>query len=290
MAHIVSVSISKSVLLRYDFAPNAPAIHADAAQVRQIALNLITNASESIDGRSGVVSVRTGVVEARRADLADAFVAEEFADGPHVFLEVEDTGCGMDRETRSRLFDPFFTTKFQGRGLGLSAVLGIVRGHRGAIRVESEPGRGSRFRVLFPAVDAEPAARPAASDDDWRGEGTVLLADDEESVRGVASMMLGRLGYDVVVAEDGRRALEIFRERAGEISGVILDLTMPKLGGEECAREIRALRGDVPVILSSGYTANEVAGRLSGEDGIAGFLQKPYQLDELRDVLRRALG
>ncbi len=288
MAHILAVSVSKNAVLRYDFAEDLYATQADPSQVRQIVLNLITNASEAVEERSGVIAVTTGAVTLEREELADLYLSEELEPGRYVYLDVRDTGIGMKQETLSRLFDPFFSTKFQGRGLGLSAVLGIVRGHGGAIRVESEPGRGSRFRVYLPATDEKPVAAPEDVTEDWRGSGTILVADDEETIRTVADQMLTLLGFEVLLAEDGRVALEAFRENQDDIVGVILDLTMPHMGGEKCLHEIRALGCDVPVILSSGYSEQEVTQRFVGK-GLSGFIQKPYTLSGLATALRDLL-
>jgi CheY-like chemotaxis protein len=290
MAHMLEVSISKKVALRFELARGLPAVQADASQLRQVAMNLILNASESIGEISGVVSVRTGVVSCDADYLASTWVTDELAEGQYVFLEVTDTGCGMDAETRERIFDPFYTTKFTGRGLGLAAVLGIVRGHQGAIKVYSEPGRGSSFKVLLPAVEAaaQPVSHHVEAAEVWHGSGLILLVDDEESVRGVGRSMLERLGFAVVTAGDGQEAVSVYRARADEIACVVLDLTMPRMDGEEAFRELRQVRPDVRVILSSGYNEQEVTQRFAGK-GLAGFLEKPYRLETLRAQLRRVL-
>jgi PAS domain S-box-containing protein len=291
MASILDVSISKKAVLRYHLAPLLPAIEADATQLRQVVMNLITNASEAIGEASGVISIITGKMECDRAYLEGSTLGHDRPEGEYVYLEVTDTGSGMDAETQQRIFDPFFTTKFTGRGLGLAAVLGIVRGHQGVIRVHSRPGEGSTFTVLFPAASggAAPAeARPEATAA-WRGSGTVLLVEDEEAVRNVAKEMLECLGFQVVAAADGQEALAAYRAHADAIVCVLLDLTMPRMSGEETFRELRRLRPDLRIILSSGYNEQDVIQQFAGK-GLAGFVQKPYTLGALQEAMRRALG
>ncbi|HCE68334.1 MAG: hypothetical protein A2X82_00815 [Geobacteraceae bacterium GWC2_55_20] len=284
MLHMLEVSISKKALLRFNLTRDLPSVEADATQMRQIIMNLVINASEAIGDKSGVIAVTTGCMDCDSSYLKNVWLDENLSDGLYVYLEIADSGCGMDKETMAKLFDPFFTTKFTGRGLGMAAVLGIVRGHRGAIKVYSEPGRGSSFKILLPASD-----RPielfngAAVRDDWRGSGTVLLVDDEETVRGIGGEMLRELGFEAVTANDGRQALEIFRERS-DIAFVILDLTMPHMDGEQCFRELRRLKPDVKVIMSSGYNEQEVTRKFVGK-GLAGFIQKPYKLSVLKEAI-----
>ena len=290
MGHLLEVTISKKVVLRYDLADNLPAISADVNQVRQVVMNLITNASDAIGDRSGAITVRTSLVEADRTYLAETYLDEGLPEGFYVCLEVADTGCGMDAQTKARLFDPFFTTKFAGRGLGLAAALGIVRGHRGAIKVNGEPGKGSTFLVLLPMTDVPaegPAGEPTRQADE-QASGTVLVADDEETVRNVAKRMLQRSGFTVLTAADGKQAVERFRQHADAIDVVLLDMTMPHLSGEEAFREIRRIRPDAKVVLCSGYNQQEATSRFAGK-GLAGFLQKPFELDKLISALKCAI-
>jgi len=295
LGHMLEVSISKKVVLRYNFADTVPAIEADPSQIRQLAMNLIINASESIGEQSGVVTVSIGAMECTRPYLDNTVVSDDLPAGQYVYLEVADTGCGMDEATQARVFEPFFTTKFTGRGLGLAAVLGIVRGHKGCIRIYSEKGRGTSFKVLFPAVarSAEQVSEPADAPVIWKGTGTILLADDESTVREIGKRILERLGFRVVLAVDGDEAVRLFSEtevaHKERIACVILDLTMPNKDGAEAFREIRTLRGDVPVILSSGYNEQEVTQRFVGKQ-LTGFIHKPYQLKEMAAKLRAALG
>lgn len=281
---LLEVSIPKSASLRYELADGLPAVEADAAQIHQVVMNLITNASEAIGEEGGSITVRTGIIDVGPEYLAATDLGEGLPEGPYLFLEVSDTGRGMDRQTRARLFDPFFSTKFAGRGLGLAAVLGIVRGHKGIIRVYGEPGEGTTFKVLLPFSD-----RPApAPQDEWRGRGTVLIIDDEPTVRHVARAMLERTGLTVLDAPDGRTGVELFRQHRDEIDAVLLDLTMPRMSGEETLRQLRRIREDVPVILSSGYDESHATSRFTS-DRLAGFLQKPFELKALVGQFRRVM-
>ena len=290
MGHLLEVSISKKAVLRYELGQNLPMIEADATQVRQIVMNLITNASDAIEAHSGVVSICTGAMECDHAYLSETYLDDDLPEGQYVYVEVSDTGVGLDWEARSRIFDPFFTTKFAGRGLGLAAVLGIVRGHKGAIKVYSEPGKGSTFKVLFPA-SADGGAMELAHSENTQFDsfsGCVLLVDDEETVRSVGKRMLERIGFEVETASDGREALDAFRRDPDRYSVVLLDLTMPHLDGEGCFRELRRVNANVRVILSSGYNQQELTTRFAGK-GLAGFIQKPYRMQTLREELSKVL-
>ncbi len=288
MIQMLEVSVSKKNVLKYHLAPNLPLVEADISQVRQVIMNLVINAAEAIGERSGVISITSGAMECDTAYLANTFVYEQhLPEGVYCYIEVADTGCGMDDEIKSRLFDPFFTTKFTGRGLGMSAVLGIARSHRGAIKVYTESGRGSTIKVLFPAMpasDRQPRAIPSYADPAFAGK-TLLLVDDEETVRTVGRQMLERMGFVVIPAGDGREALDVFRKQADILDCVIMDLTMPHMDGEEAFREMRRIRNDVQVVLSSGYHEQEVTQRFTGK-GLAGFIQKPYTMSALRDALQ----
>jgi len=290
MAHLLRISMSKRAVFRTRLAANLPSIEADVAQVQQVVMNLITNASEAL-GDNGEIIVCTGVIDADRAYLSEAFLDENLPEGRYVYLEVIDTGSGMDKETRDRIFDPFFTTKFTGRGLGLAAVLGIVRGHRGAIRVCTEPRQGTTIKVLFPASEQPvPGSELGPQGAEvWRGGGTVLVVDDEEGVRSVASKALAMVGFTVIDAADGHVGVELFREYANEIVAVLLDMTMPRMSGEEAFRAIRSIRPDIKVILSSGYNEQESISLFQSK-GLAGFIQKPYQPRKLLEKIREVLG
>jgi nitrogen-specific signal transduction histidine kinase/ActR/RegA family two-component response regulator len=290
MGHLLAAVIPKNVLIKYTFSANVPLIEGDATQLRQVVMNLITNAADAVGKRSGIITVSTSLIEADRAYLADTYLDEGLPGGYYVSLEVSDTGLGMSLETRMKIFDPFFTTKFTGRGLGLAAVIGILRSHRAAIKVYSEVGRGSTFRVLFPAVDGSPDAIRAAGAPTvvWRGSGTILVVDDDEAVRNVAKRILERAGFRVLVAVDGIDGLAVFREHTSEIGVVLLDVTMPRMGGEETFRQLRQLAPEVRVVLSSGYSAQEATSHFAGK-GLAGFVEKPFTPQELLERVRAVL-
>ena len=287
MAHLLKTSISKKAILNLNLERGLPPIQADPSQVRQIAMNLIINASEAIGDKSGVITVSVGATRCDEEYLRKTELREDLVPGLYVHLEVTDTGGGMGAETRSRIFDPFFSTKFTGRGLGLAAVLGIVRAHKGALKVYSEPGKGTTFKILFPAF--EDTVGGARTNDpshltDWRGKGTILLVDDEESLIALGARMLEHLGFTVLTAADGLQAVDLYRERGKEIDLVLMDLTMPHMDGAEAFSELRRLNPDVRVVLASGYSHEDVASRFAGK-GIDGVLQKPYTLAKLRETL-----
>ncbi|MEI9898505.1 MAG: CHASE domain-containing protein [Chthoniobacter sp.] len=286
-ADLLQVSISKNCVLKYALAADLPAIHADVTQIRQIVMNLVINASEAIGESSGVISVATGVMEADRAYLSEAHLAPNIPEGEYVFLEVSDNGTGMTGETRAKIFDPFFTTKFTGRGLGLAAVLGIVRGHSGALKVYSEIGRGTTFKLLLPCAGGPAEASPdaPAGQPAWRSSGTMLVVDDEETVRGITQRMLERVGFDVLAASNGQEALEIYRREGAHILGVLLDLTMPQLDGNATFTELRRLDPEVRVLLMSGFNEQDAIQRFAGK-GLAGFIQKPFKPETLYNKLQ----
>jgi PAS domain S-box-containing protein len=290
MLPMLEVSISKKSILRLNLSAELPPVEADVAQLRQVVMNLVINASEAIGESNGVIHLCTGEVACETGQLAGVWTDEKLAPGTYVYLDVTDTGCGMDEATRTRIFEPFFSTKFTGRGLGLAAVIGIVRGHHGAIKVYSEPGRGSTFRVLLPA-SAQPVEHlgdTGSSPSEWRGSGCVLLVDDEEHVRKVAAAMLERLGFTVVTVSDGREAVAQLAAAPERFACVIMDFTMPGMDGEETFGELRRLRPDIKVLLTSGYNEQEAVQRFVGK-GLAGFIQKPYILSTLANRLRAAL-
>ncbi len=290
MTHLLNISISKNAVIKYNLYDGLPSIEADPSQIRQIVMNLVTNASDAMDKTSGVISITTNNMECDSEYLSTTFMNDQLPDGKYVYLEVSDTGSGMDEETLMKIFDPFFTTKSTGRGLGLSAVLGIIRGHRGTVKVYSEPGKGTSFKILIPSVEGDPQPLNVSheSEQDSVQRGTLLLVDDEASIRDIGKTMLEKAGYTVITSSDGREALDIFRKRHKEIDCVILDLTMPHMDGEETFREMRRVQNDVRVVISSGYNRQDVTRRFIGK-GLAGFIQKPYRLSELTAKLKEVI-
>ncbi len=292
MTHLLSVSISKKAIIKYNLYANLPMVKADATQLRQVVMNLITNASEAIGDRSGVIALTSGVMDCDDQYLQGAAGSgDNLASGQYVYLEVSDTGHGMDHDTLSRIFDPFFSTKFTGRGLGLAAVLGIMRGHKGCIDVDSELGKGTTFKMLLPVCEQpeETESHPGQQPGSWSGRGLVLLADDEETIRSMGRHILEKGGFAVLTAADGREAVEVFKQHLGKISLVVLDMTMPHLGGEACFKELRRLDPGVKVIITSGYNEQDIIGRFIGK-GLAGFVQKPYSGSVLLPKIKELLG
>ncbi|PWU00787.1 MAG: hypothetical protein C5B51_24400 [Terriglobia bacterium] len=287
VALLIESTISKKATLCLQLATGLPCIQADASQIRQVVMNLITNAAESLADAPGTVEVTTGVTMAGHGELPSTVPGEALPAGNYVYIEVGDSGCGMDEDTLTKIFDPFFTTKFTGRGLGLAAVLGIIRGHHGSIRVNSHPGGGTTFRVLFPAITVPEAIQPDVPGEAqiWRGEGVVLVVDDQAAVRNLARMILERSGLTVLTAEDGKEAVEVFIRHAAEIHAVLLDLNMPGMDGGEVFHHITRLVPGIRVILCSGYNEQDVTTKLEGRKA-AGFLRKPYHPSELIERLR----
>jgi CheY-like chemotaxis protein len=254
-------------------------------------MNLVINAAEAIGDAAGSVTVVTGEQQIVAGESSETTVAGDPAPpGRYVFFEVKDTGAGMDEATIPRIFDPFFTTKFTGRGLGLSAALGIVRGHEGYIKVTSSPGRGSTFKVLFPAAQEKIAPQPVREmKDDLTGSGVILVVDDEGLVRHMAATTLAHLGYTILEASNGQNAIEVFQRNASQITLVILDLSMPVMNCVECLRRLKRIKPDVPVLLSSGFSEGEAARRFQSA-GVASFLQKPYTARHLAELVKAALS
>ena len=291
MVHLLNILISKKAVLSLHLAENIPLIEGDATQIRQILMNLITNASEAIGDHDGAITIATGSIHCSKKYFGDTVIHEELKDGLYVYLEVSDTGCGMDKETQRRIFDPFFTTKFTGRGLGMAAVLGIVKGHKGAIRIYSETGKGTVFKIFFPSVENIPVVEdviPMPNTMQWRGDGVVLLVDDEETIREMGKEMLEMLGFEIITGVDGFDAVRIYKEQKERIDFVLLDLTMPRMDGKETFHELRRLNPQVRIVLSSGYAEQDITSQFAGQ-GLSGFIQKPYTLGILEESMQKLL-
>ena len=291
MTSLMRSAISRNASLQMDLATSLPSIDVDVNQFRQVVMNLVTNASDALDSKPGLISIRTGRQEITRDDLASCAPGSDAKTGAFTYVEVHDNGTGMDDATRHRIFEPFFSTKFTGRGLGLAATMGIMRSHHGAICVLSEVGSGTSIKLLFPAspqhshTDATSGARAEAS----RGGGQILVVDDEDSVRAVASALLRRRGFRTQEASDGVRALELFQANPDTFDLVLLDLTMPNMNGEETLRALRDVSPTVNVLVMSGYNEADVTRLFAGQN-LSGFLQKPFRAEELYASVARSLG
>jgi PAS domain S-box-containing protein len=285
---LLRLSISKAATLHFDLQPDTPWIEADRSQLQQIVMNLVINASESLGTAGGTIRLATGRGHVNLDDLVNAVHRPEKIAGEFAWLDVSDTGCGMTAETRAKIFEPFFTTKFTGRGLGLAAVLGIVRAHHGIFIVRSEPGRGSTFRIYFPAADpAVLFAAPLAPAPAYAPGGTVLVADDEPAVLAMVGAALKKHGFSVVTARDGREAVEKFSAQPGAFFLVLLDLTMPVLDGAHALREIRDLQPGIPLLVMSGYSQQAALAKLRAA-GRVDFLAKPFSTEELLVAIAQA--
>jgi PAS domain S-box-containing protein len=290
MRELIEAAVSDRVELRIRLHPRLPSVKADQTELRQVVMNLVKNAVESMGDGGGVITITTGTAVCDPATLAETYLGEDLPEGTYVALEVSDTGCGMDANTQARIFDPFFSTKFTGRGLGLPAVLGIVRGIQGALRVDSQRNAGTTIRVLIPGLTDDQTLESGATKppraEEIRAE-TILVVDDDDVVRSLTQQMLEEAGFAVLTAADGRQALDLFRQSSDIIDVVVLDMTMPHMDGEVTFGRLRQVRDDVPVIISSGYSTQEAMDRFSGPRP-AGFLQKPYRLDDLVAAVRAA--
>jgi PAS domain S-box-containing protein len=302
---MLKIAIGKSTALDLRLADNLPPVEADASQIQQVIMNLVQNAAEAIgESTAGTITVSTLLEKDKKAGAGSDVVAPagQIAAGPYAGIEVVDNGSGMSEAVLSRVFEPFYSTKFVGRGLGLPAVYGIVRSHKGFIRLQSEPGKGSRIAVYFPAA-ARPrksASKPASAiipqADGWHGSGTILLVDDEQAVRDIGRRMLEHLGFRVLTAENGPHAVQIFQDNLqtedlpdeDRIVCILLDQSMPVLDGMQTLVELKKIRLSIPVILCSGYSETDLERSFAGK-GLAGVVQKPYGLDLLQTKLRQAL-
>jgi CheY-like chemotaxis protein len=280
--------VTKHALIQAELDPDLPTIHANAAQIRQVVMNLITNASDAIGDRDGKIRVTT-----RRVTVEAGSAAIALPDGDYVELEVADTGCGMSPETHAKVFDPFFTTKSAGRGLGLAVVQGIVRSLHGAIRLASEPDRGTTFRVLLPYAESTDGATGPAMSNDRQGavpiqHGTLLVVEDEDNLRQPLVKMLRRSGFEVFEAADGTSAIELLRANGVGFDAILLDMTIPGAPSSEVAAEAANVRPNIKVILTSAYSQEMIEGSIRAPQ-IWSFIRKPFQFEDLLKTLRTSL-
>jgi CheY-like chemotaxis protein len=290
MSYMLDTVVSKKAELSYQISLNVPPVKADAKQLQQLILNLVTNAAEALPESDGTIVLSIKTAECDCKQLSQTFIDEALPEGTYVILEVADNGHGMDSETIQKIFDPFFSTKFTGRGLGLSAVLGIIRGHKGSIEVKSEPNKGTSVRVYLPAIVKETFATVATQNAYQRvqGNGTILLVDDEEIIRATVSELLEGSGFKVITAANGHNALKLFEQHLAEIDAVLLDLTMPVMDGKETFRQLRLISNDTPVFFCSGHN-EEVLGDQFSNDDLLGFIQKPFRLNVVLDKLAEVI-
>ena len=290
MAHLLQVSIPKKISLIQHLAYELPPIEADGAQIQQVILNLVTNAADAIGSQEGIITLSTQRVEFDAPTLARSFPGQNLASGPYVSLEVRDTGCGILPETMARIFEPFFTTKPTGRGLGLSAMLGILRGHHAGIQIQSKVGAGSTFTLIFRAQEGtvETVPKPAIQTTVGAHE-IILVVDDEPTILETTQAALEGMGYQVLLANDGLEAVELFRARHAEIALVVMDLTMPRMDGREAFEAMLMLKPNARIVLTSGYSEQESVHQMLGR-GLAGFLPKPYPIAALRKIVQDSLA
>jgi signal transduction histidine kinase/CheY-like chemotaxis protein len=285
IAGLVEFSIPKSVQVSVTVERRLPRVRMDPSQLQQILMNLVINAGEAIgEGNPGKITVGTSLADVERR-FVDA-AGQEVAPGRYLRVEVSDTGSGIEEEKRSKIFDPFFTTKFTGRGLGLAAVSGIVRSVKGGITVESEPGRGTTFRVYLPAADG--AAESGSTKPGVEGGATILVVDDEAAVRNFIGAVLRKKGYRVLMAADGREALAVFEREGDSVAAVVLDVIMPVMGGNDAMTKLKAVRPELKVLLTSGYSESE-ARRLCATYPGAAFIQKPYTAQQVMQAVEGLL-
>ncbi len=289
MVQLLRASIGKDIRLELEPSAETVAVQGDDTQLRQVLLNLVTNAAEAIGPAVGKVVIRTGLLQVTAPATGRSNFTSEVPSGRYAYLEVEDTGSGISAGDLEKIFDPFFTTKFSGRGLGLAAVLGIVKGHQGTVVVDSRSGSGSRFRILLPAIEAGrmPTSPVPERMRGLRGTGCALVVDDEAAVRAATVAILSSAGYRVLEADGGEAALRTFRTAHSEVDVVLLDLAMPGMNGEQTLRELRQIRADVPVILLTAYAEDERQLRAVRDD-LAGFVTKPFSYEELINAVRSA--
>jgi PAS domain S-box-containing protein len=288
-ASLLRSTVHRGISIDLDVPEARSFVEVDATQLRQVVMNLVVNASDAIGASGGRIKISMREEDATLESFGDAYAVPDLQGGRFVCLTVSDNGCGMDAETQSRIFDPFFTTKFSGHGLGLAAVLGIIRSHRGAIRVESEPGHGTTFTVMLPAlpIAETPPDGDHGDESTWRAHGTILVVDDDAMVRRLTRRAVALHGFDVIEASDGQEAVDLYRRHPGRIAAVVIDMTMPRMSGDEAMREIRAFDPGARVVIMSGFASEEAYDRVAEQPDA--FIQKPFTLETLSVTLRSVI-
>jgi len=282
----IDASILKNCRVIYEFEKDLPAMEGDKAQLRQLIKSLVINSAEAINNFDGVITISSGEIKCDRKYLSKNYLDDNLPEGLYVFLEVKDNGCGMTEEVQEKIFDPFFSTKFTGRGLGLAAALGIVRSHQGGIKVLSSPDRGTKFKIIFPASGRieKKITLKKIKNKILQSTGAILVIDDDKAVCRVTENILKKLGFNVFTALNGKDGIEVFHEKSGEISLVLLDMKMPDMTGEETLPYLKNINNNIPVILSSGYNEDEGKNNFK-KKGFSAYIQKPYKVNELMDTI-----
>lgn len=288
MIDLLKVSISKKVQLNLHLEENLPLFEGGVSQIRQVVMNLITNASEAIGDQEGEIAIHTGTQVLNEIDDQMMYLNQDVPFGLCVYFEIRDNGCGMDKDTLQKIFDPFFTTKFTGRGLGMSAILGIIRGHHGMIHVYSELGLGTRFKVFFPAIGqtADDHEEKTFISNNVSILGKVLIVDDETTILDVAEQYLMSYGVETIKASNGIEAVKVYSEHKDELSLILLDLTMPGMSGEEVFNTLHSYNNSIPIILMSGFSEYELKNKYSSK-GFSGFIQKPFSFADFQEKINK---
>lgn len=284
-------TISKNIKFELDLQKELPLINADASQITQLLINLITNASEAIDKKDGIIKLKTGSSYFDESILSKNHFADKINEGIYVLIEISDNGIGMDENTLQKICDPFFTTKFFGRGLGMAAVAGIIKSHNGTLFIESEPDKGTKIKVLLPIATSEITEKNISKKEEIKSDkftGTILIVDDEKAIRDTLAKITEFLGFKPLLAKDGFEAIEILKKYLDQISCVLLDYTMPKMDGVDTFKKLLEIKADIKVIFTSGYTEEDATKDINGLTPAA-FLQKPYRLEQLKEILNLIL-
>jgi PAS domain S-box-containing protein len=291
MIDLLKTTIPKTTEINFDKASTIPFIKGDSSQLSQIVLNIVINASEAIGDVQGEIRISLSTTEIKAEQIVIDYLGNTIPVGSYVRLEISDNGSGMDDEIKRRIFEPFYTTKFTGRGLGMSAILGIIKGHQGALQLESQLGQGTTFKVFLPAQSDKSISNRSSLPTPhtaWQGSGTILLVEDEEQILLVAKLMLEKLGHTVIEASNGREALDMFQKHIDDIVLVVTDIGMPIMDGYQLFSELKKLNPNLPIIIASGFGNTVVTSHIPRKD-IAALINKPYDFDRIRDVMKNVM-